>query len=157
MKRNLFPYVVGIALFALRADAEAQGTGTYVTIIPGPASPVLTTSYNNTGWFPDASFPLIAGGPNAPALNLSWWMNRHEGQTLDTSLASAGGQWIPGGPYGSGDYRGYWIQTVYRPTDFTSNLNGTTTTLSRQSRHGSKHQWHSFNGPGVGLYDHDQC
>ena len=132
--RRIFLCCLGIlACAAASSSVHAQGTGTYFTIIPGPASPVLEPNgdgtFSPTGWFPDDRFPLTWGGANDPSVNLSWWMTRHEGQTFDTSILSPGAHWIAEGPTGSGDCRGYWIETAYRPVDFTPTLNGISATL----------------------------
>jgi autotransporter-associated beta strand protein len=102
-------------------------------MIPGPVSPVFAYDGNYSGWFPDAHFPLVWGGPNEPDKKLSWWMDRREGTSLDDAADSPGGMWVPGGPWGSGDHRGHWITSVYRPTDYAPDLYGTTVNLSISS------------------------
>jgi len=118
--------IVVVAVVFVNATSQAQGTGTYLTVIPGPVSPILVPNsngtYSGTGWFPDSSFPVVWGGPSNPNTDLSWWIPLHEGQTLDTALIDSrlpsGGGWITSGAKYSGDCRGYWIVTAYRPTDY---------------------------------------
>ena len=122
-----------VALMALLMGPRASADYA-VSFVPGPSSPVyeINGSGNpvNSGWFPDAHFPLTWGGANEPSVNLSWWSNRRQGSSLDDTLASPGGTWIPGGAYGSGDYRGYWITSIFRPSDYQPSLLGTSASLT---------------------------
>ena len=119
LKNSVVGILGVIAIFASQVNSDAQVTNNYpCNIIPGPVSFVPgAPGGGGTGWFPDDRFAAIGGGPES--INcLSWWMYRHQGNSLDSSVQSPNAEWIGGGPYGSGDYRGYWIETVYRPTDY---------------------------------------
>jgi len=132
--KNILPFAAFMAFIGFEPTAPAQGTGTYVTVIPGPVSPILAPNsngtYSGTGWFPDSSFPVVWGGPNNPDTNLSWWIPLHVGKTLDTAVTDPrlppGGGWVNSGAKYSGDSRGFWLITAYRPTDYgqsgTANL-----------------------------------
>ncbi|MGC4013337.1 MAG: PA14 domain-containing protein [Luteolibacter sp.] len=107
------------------------------SVIPGPVSRVYRpmadgTMDMNFKWFPDSHFPLITGGANEPSKTLSWWIDRKESNppSLDHTIASPGATWITHGPLHSGDYRGYWLITIYRPVDYDATLNGTTVALT---------------------------
>jgi len=107
------------------------------SVILGPVSrvyePLPDGSYNTkNSWFPDSHFPLITGGANEPTKSLSWWIDHKESNppSLDHIADSPGSQWIAHGPKYSGDYRGYWLITAYRPMDYDSSVAGTTVSLT---------------------------
>lgn len=107
------------------------------SVILGPVSriyePLPDGTYNTkNSWFPDSHFPLITGGANEPSKTLSWWIDRKESNppSLDHISDTPGAQWIAHGPLHSGDYRGYWLITAYRPVDYDATLAGTSVTLT---------------------------
>jgi autotransporter-associated beta strand protein len=105
-----------------------------IDFVTGPVSTVYQPDAagdpDNSGWFPDAHFPLTWGGANDPAVNLSFWSPRRSGTSMDDTIATPGAGWMVSGPYGSGDYRGYWLSTVIRPSDYDPSLLGTTVDLT---------------------------
>jgi fibronectin-binding autotransporter adhesin len=117
--KALSAFIGVIALIASQDNCGGQVTNNFsCTVVPGPVSGIPgAPGGGGTGWFPDDRFGAIGGGPE-PYNCLSWWMRRHQGNSLDSALQTANSEWIGGGPYGSGDYRGYWIESVFRPSDY---------------------------------------
>ena len=129
--RHLF--TLGLLAVVLGVSPAAAYDLDYVL---GPVTPVYAPSsttpgeYYNSGWFPDAHFPLLWGGPNNPSVNLSFWIPEKMGSSMDDMQTVPGAGWIPSGAYGSGDYRGYWVSSVIRPSDYQPALLGTTVNLT---------------------------
>ncbi|BCU78534.1 PA14 domain-containing protein [Luteolibacter sp. LG18] len=153
---------VASAKAAVAAYVPVDYSGQYSYIL-GPVSRVyepVGSSYNlKNNWFPDAHFSLISGGVSEPTKTLSWWMDRKESAStprLDLAKDTPGAQWPAKGPKYSGDSRGNWLITIYRPVDYDASLNGTTVSLTifTDDNSSSSVQTHTIDEDYLVGYDH---